>query len=203
VSQRLEWLITYYEERGLAERATALARDAADTYSAAGLAAYATLLDRRGEHARAEELYQAIRERYENSTDLASHYLLESRRTHDAALEAKAMAIAGKTFPQGVERVTLTAFSNPPTDGIVFHAYGRRAERIGLRMSDVIVAVDGIRVRNHQQYWYVIRSSFDTRVPLIVWREGGYRELNATIPQRSFGATFQSYEPTRAAAPSK
>src|SRR5438067_2616705 len=203
VSQRLEWLITYYEERGLAERATALARDAADTYSAAGLAAYATLLDRRGEHARAEELYQAIRERYENSTDLASHYLLESRRTHDAALEAKAMAIAGKTFPQGVERVTLTAFSNPPTDGIVFHDYGRRAERIGLRMSDVIVAVDGIRVRNHQQYWYVIRSGFDTRVPLIVWREGGYRELNATIPQRSFGATFQSYEPTRAAAPSK
>jgi len=70
-------------------------------------------------------------------------------------------------------------------------------------MSDVIVAVDGIRVRNHEQYWYVIRSGFDTRVPLIVWREGGYRELNATIPQRSFGATFQSYEPTRAAAPSK
>jgi hypothetical protein len=196
VSKKVDWLVAYYEEHGLSPRATTLARDAADTYSFMGLATYARLLDRRGDHASAEQLLLAAQERYDNATYLAAHYLLESRRTHDTALESKAIALVPKVFPVGLEKVALSELSNPPTDGIVFDDYGRRAEHTGLRQTDVIVGVDGMRVRSDAQYWYVIRSSFDPRVRFIAWRDGAYRELTATVPQRLFGATFRSYEPS-------
>jgi hypothetical protein len=55
-------------------------------------------------------------------------------------------------LPKGLERIDLAALASPPTDGIVFHAFGRRAKRVGLRRDDIIVGTDEFRVHEYRQY---------------------------------------------------
>jgi hypothetical protein len=193
ISHKIGWLVSYYDTHGEPQRAETLAREAADVYSAGGLETYGRLLDRRGDAAHAEQLFLAIKKRYDDPTALAGHYLLSARHEHDADLEARVVAAAPRIFSHGIERVDLPALTTPPSDGIVFHTFGRRAERVGFRRDDVIVGIDGFRVRSTQQYRIAMQSSFDTRVTFVVWRDGRYQQFAAPVPERWLGVTFDPY----------
>jgi len=192
-SQGVDWLVSYREDQGESDRAMQLATDAADVYSGGGLATYGRLLDRRGNHEQAEKVFLQIQARYEDSSQLAAHYLREARRTNDKMLEAQAAPLLTKWFPQGLETASLQTFSAPPADGVVFKTYGRRAERTGLRADDVIVATEGIRVHNTDQSWLPARLGFKAQMQFIVWRRGAYQEVRVVVPQRWFGTTFETY----------
>src|SRR5262249_5454002 len=143
-----------------------------------------------------EEVFRSITERYPDAERfLAVHYLREALRTRDQELEARAAALAKEEFPRGFERASLSALSSPPTDGVVFTSFGRRVERTGLRREDVVVAVDGIRVRDYDQYMFAAQSSFEPHMRVIVWRDGRYQDIDAIVPQRWFGVTFGVYTP--------
>jgi S1-C subfamily serine protease len=77
--------------------------------------------------------------------------------------------------------------------GVTFHTFGDRAAAAGLRRTDVIVAVDGWRVRNVSQYLAASRFVHDEKMTFLVWRDGRYQDLSARVPERSMGTRLKDY----------
>ena len=63
----------------------------------------------------------------------------------------------------------------------------QKLREAGIHPGDIIVAADGYRVHNTDQ-WAAIRSfRDDTTVSLIIWRGNGYQQLNGTYVRMKFG----------------
>lgn len=196
VSGGLTWLVRYYADTDRLDRAMELAAMAAATGSAIGLETLAHLLDRQGSYEQAEEIYERIADRYENSDGyLGAFYRRMARRSGDAAYEARAASALTDDFKQGIESVSVEAQTTAPVDGITFGRFGARASRIGVRADDVIVGVDGIRIHNTWEYQLAARFAEPAAAPmeLLVWRDGRYQALKLEVPQRWFGADFRNY----------
>jgi len=160
------------------------------------LVTYADLLDRRGQHADAEQVYRTNLSHYDDGIPLAAYLLREARRTGMKEYEDEARRYVSRLFPSGLEQVTMADFQNwPPLDGVLIKHGSPRSDRLGVHGGDIFVAVDGVRVRNYAQYALVWRLSNDQNVTLTVWREGRYRQLLLNVPQRWFGVAFDSYRP--------
>lgn len=196
VSNKLTWLVRKYEATGRSARAEALARMAAETGSEGGLETLAHLLDRRGRLEEAHQIYEHIAERYGYTRDLGTFMLRQALRTGDHALELRAWDMLRAEFPDGMQRAGLYALDRTPIDGVVFGAFGRRAAATGLRQSDVIIGIDGWRVRNFAQFAVVTRLRHDDRMTFVVWRDGRFQELHATVPERWFGLPIVDYRGT-------
>jgi hypothetical protein len=194
VSNHVTWISRYYLDHGQRARAEAIAKEAADTGSYAGMETYAELLDRIGRGDEAEPLYRQIAVRYSNDTvPLGGFLMRRAFRTHDAALEARAGELLRPDFPDGLQRVEPHALPVRPSDGVMLTDFGPRAARLGLHANDVIVAVDDWRVRTPDQYTMASRLKFDEQMTLTVWRDGRFRQLRLQVPQRWFGSGFRQY----------
>ena len=69
---------------------------------------------------------------------------------------AKLNHLLVKTFPNGIEKADVAWLPAPPNDGMTFKTFGRRAMRSTLRATDVIVGLDGRRIRSTEavpRYW--------------------------------------------------
>jgi tetratricopeptide (TPR) repeat protein len=194
VSQRVSWLVRYHDDAGRTDQAFDIAQRAANIGSAAGMQTLAFLYDRHGDDAQAERLYERIRSRYDDPVELGTFYIRRGRRTQNAGDQAKGAALLKTPFPRGIEAVTLQSFTESPHDGVRFFDLGERAIGIGLREDDVLVAVDGVRVRTAWQYGIAAKFSHDPVMVVIVWREGKYQELKLTVPQRLFGVRYDTYK---------
>jgi len=198
VSNHLTWLVRYDYDIGKRARALEIAQMAADTYSARGTETLAHLFDRMGRYDEAEQLYRRISEQYVDDDALAAFYVRQARRTKNAQYEERAKSLLlPKLFPNGLEPGTLADFKISPRDGLAFRRFAARAERIGLREHDVLVSIDGIRMRNIKQYYVVTRLSHDDHMTLVVWRDGRYQQLQVVVPQRYFSVVFYDYHPAR------
>jgi hypothetical protein len=98
-------------------------------------------------------------------------------------------------FPGWLQRPGPTETDAVPTDGAVFGTFGRRPASAGLEREDVIVRVDGWRVRTAPQLIEAMRLSFDSAVTFTVWRGHRYEEIQAKVPQRLLGVDFRTYVP--------
>ena len=72
-------------------------------------------------------------------------------------------------------------------------------QEAGLHKGDVIVALNGIRIHNKDQYLFAWVMSNEPELDLIIWQKNHYREIKASPPDRSFGANFTDYSPSLAA----
>jgi hypothetical protein len=194
ISHGLSWVVNYYHETNRPDRALTLAKLAGSVNSSAGLVTYADLLDRRGQYADAEAVYRRNFNQYEDGLDLAAHLFREARRTGNRALADQAAPYVSRLFPSGLERVTPDDLHDALRDGVLVKRGTPRSERLGIHVGDVFVAVDGVRVRNYAQHVFVWRLSDDPQVTLTVWRDGRYRQLPLTVPQRWFAVTFDNYQ---------
>jgi hypothetical protein len=191
VANGLTWLVRYYDETGKRERAEELARMTADTGSARGLETLAHLLDRAGRFEESEATYRSIAAHYRDSTSpLGTFFMRKAIRTGDKNLEKQAWELLRPAFPTGLEPVALHALPVRPTDGVRFQTFGARAGGIGLRPTDIIVGVDGWRVRDVRQFNLVSRFSHDPMMAIVVWRGGGYEQGSYRVPQRWLGVVF-------------
>jgi hypothetical protein len=194
MSHALSWVVNYYHDTNRRDRALALARFAGGVNSQAGLVTYADLLDRRGQHADAEQVYRENLNHYDDGIALAAYLLREARRTGTKGYANEARPYVSRLFPSGLEQVTLADFHNtPPQDGVLIKHGSPRSDRLGVHTGDIFVAVDGVRVRSYPQYALVWRLSNDQQVTLTVWRDGRYQQLPLRVPQRWFGVAFDSY----------
>lgn len=177
VSNQMDWLVDYYFRRGDKVKAERVARMAAEVYSGQGLLTMAELMDRMGRYQEAEDHYRKVKERYELDAPLKRFYV---RYRHDVGgplFAAEADAAMKELFPAGLQRVTRADFSLAPTDGVSVASSQEAQKLTGLAQGDVIVAIDGYRVRTVEQYRAIRGFRAPAKRPMMVWHLGAYVEM--------------------------
>jgi tetratricopeptide (TPR) repeat protein len=194
-SEYAQWLIDYYLEHGQVQKAKKLAEKAGDTYSETGLQVQALFLERQQHYNEALKVYRAIEERYGSSEELLGFYKRYKDKTGKADFDAAINAAASTEFPSGIEHVSIKDLHGPPGDGCYVSAANEFTAQAGLNAGAVIVALDGIRIRNFAQYAFVRGTSTNAALDLIVWQDNQYRRLRANPPNHRFGVDFPDYHP--------
>jgi hypothetical protein len=192
VANSCDWLVKYYFDHGQQEKAVAIAKMAAEVYSYQGLETYASLLERMADWSGAEENYQKIAERYEDSSPLYLFY--KRRQLAGQMLGAKAEEMERRVFPGGLKAAGISDFSDRPRNGVSIDGSNDRTEANGLRPGDVIVAIEGKRVETFEQYLFIRNLSSDPHFRLIIYRDGKYREVAATAEDRRFEVPMTTFK---------
>jgi hypothetical protein len=194
VSLGVAWLMRYHLAHGNAARAEAIARMADDTGSSRGMELLAEWHERSGRYGEAEARLQAIMTRYpQNTVQLGAFLMRRSIGTKDEALRAKAAELLRPSFPLGAEPLAVQALPVAVSDGVRFASFGERPAMLGFRPDDVIVGLDGWRVRDSAQYASAIKFSFDEQMTFTVFRTGRYEQVQARVPERWLGARLETF----------
>ena len=193
------WLTRYLFDQGQAADARTIAAEASDVGSAGGIMALAELLERQGDQAGAEARFKQVQVRYGSAWYLGAYYLRRWRATADTAMRDRGIALVAESFPAGFEVPPTDAVA--PVDGMAFTNFGARAARVGLRRTDVVVAIDGVRVRSEAQATVLLRASHDAAMRFTVWRDGAYTTVTGTLPQRWLGCGYKTYRPAGPGTP--
>jgi hypothetical protein len=164
----------------------------------------AKLYEGRKQWASAEEYYRKQTERYGDEYFLLGFYLRHQRTTgDDERFRAPREELMAKIFPKGLEPMSSDP-SGPPPDGVVLTETSDGARKAALSEGDVIVALDGFRVRTYEQYMVIwglgeaptTREDPDVnqlpKLNLVVWR-GVYRHVLAGPPHRFVGVWVRSF----------
>ena len=117
----------------------------------------------------------------------------QAQRLSTPDLQVEAADMLRSLFPEGLEPLAMQNLPARGTEGVRFATFGPRAKALGMQFTDIIVAVNGWRVRTANQYISVTRFSNDDLLTLTVWRDGKYRELRLKVPERSFGTRFTDH----------
>jgi tetratricopeptide (TPR) repeat protein len=192
VSNSVGWLVDYYYTHNRKTDAFAVAEMAADAYSARGLNTMADLCERAGRLFDAESYFQKKAERYEEWEDLGLFY---TRHPKEPKFAREFERIMAKVFPKGQERADFTALNGMPADGVVLTSANPTIAELSLQPGDVIVAINGVRIRNKGQYFYKMDSTPSAKVEFIVWSKRAYCSVIADLPKHRLGVTIQNFEP--------
>ncbi len=187
------WLVDYYLDRSRPEEAMQVAAEAAATGSAAGYAALARVAERSGKLEEAERLFGRILERYDNDGPLLAFYIRQDqlgvRRFAEPARRALSVV-----FPEGLKRTSLSEFAGDSGGGALIQGESAELKEAGLAPGDIIVAVDGVRVRNLEQFQCARGFSADPKLEIIAFRSNERRFIEASVrtrqPARRLGATL-------------
>jgi tetratricopeptide (TPR) repeat protein len=194
MASHAKWLVHHYLARGKTQEARRVADFAGEVYSHDGLEAKAAFLEATKDYAGAFQWYSNIEERYEKSGPLIAFCLRYKAKTGDTRFDAEVKERTGKLFPSGFEQVTLASFSAAPADGVVLKENSELTRAAGVKASDVIVAIYGVRVHNVSQYEFKRDGSTDPELDLIVWQGGGYRVVKASPSNHLFGVDIGDYQ---------
>jgi hypothetical protein len=101
-------------------------------------------------------------------------------------------------FPRGLEPLPEEPETAPPTDGVLIDGDNETLKKAGLRGADVIVGLDGFRIRSLEQYDAV--REFRARVDVAakemrvrVYRQTQYLDLAPQILGRRFFVRVRTY----------
>jgi hypothetical protein len=193
VSDNCFWIVKYYEKHGRSSDATKLADRVAAAYSSTGLQTKAMLLEMRHDYKGALQFYGAISDRYNYVGPLLSFLLRVHKEAPDPFLDAQLKSVSEQAVSGGIVEVNIDSFAGAPADGMLVSVENDETRRWGLHMGDVIVAVDGYRVRDFRSYKVLRDVGSDPQLDLIIWRSGAYSVLTASPPNRRFGLDFGDY----------
>jgi tetratricopeptide (TPR) repeat protein len=201
VCNNTDWIVNYYFDQGRVGEARAIADMAAEVYCAAGLDTRAYFSERMGRRVEAEEWYRARAQRYDSddpvSFPLMGFYYRMARVQKDAEYEARFEELLSRIFPRGLEPLPSESDAARPSDGVLINGDSRRLREAGLRGGDVIVGLDGYRVRSYDQYHSVRHfqalPSDAREMRLRVWRQTRYLDIDASVLGRFFGVNMRTY----------
>jgi hypothetical protein len=181
VANSVHWLAGYYIDHGRKEDAVGLAQEAAGVFSQRGLEIAAFVMEKLGRLQEAESYLRASEERYKNENSKRALLCFMGRHQDLAPGNAAAWReLVAKIFPNGAESANLASFQGtkgPPTEGIQLRRYVSLRTRHGLEGGAIVVAVDGHRVRNTDQFNSVREWSNDVMMKLTVWNAGTWKEV--------------------------
>lgn len=99
-------------------------------------------------------------------------------------------------FPEGMQAIDVEALRGAPKGGALFVTESERLESYRLKAGDVVVGLDGYRVDNMRQYFYVRELDRGNPVmKVVVWNGERYAEMSVTVPARLFGVRMSDYRP--------
>jgi hypothetical protein len=183
------WVVDRLWDTARRERAMEIAQTAGEAHSSAGLFTLARALERAGRLEEAEKVLLAVTERYGDTSYLDSFHIRRHLRFGEGTYRQKGAEALARRFPRGLQKVTTDDFHAPPgpLDGVPQLQVTPRLAKLGVRPGDVVVAVDGYRVRDNPQ-WIMMSSLTDEQaLALIVWRGGGYAEIKGPYLRLKYG----------------
>ena len=112
-------------------------------------------------------------------TDAATQFGLSPNQAVDVTIQRGDQTLQTKVVPEptGPERVGDAGIEPPEVIGTL--EPGLPAANAGLRVGDVLLSIDGNRVRNTQEVMDVMQKVKDSPVQVLVWRGG--QELTVTL----------------------
>lgn len=178
VSNTTRWLMNYCIANGMEQRAAEIADHNAKVYSASGLTCGLMHAIHEKDLKKARELSKNITERYGREDYLP---LVEWMLNKDeSALRM--------VFPKGLENVSAADFdAKTPVSGVRLTQRSSVTDAAGLRIGDVVCAIDGQRVRNLLQYYFLMDLSIKSDSVLLVQRGHKILEIQAIVPDRRLG----------------
>jgi hypothetical protein len=191
VSNSCGWLVNYYFDHGRKADAFKIAEDAADAYSARGLETMAQLLERSGRLPEAEEYYRKIDNRYEGHTEVGAFYF--RNRTKSSQYASAAHEQVARVFPKGLESAKIEDLVEPPTDGVKVTGWSGVTQKIGMQVGDILVAIDGLRLHNQAQYFFLRDGAIDPNISYLVWRKTKYIQIRGYVPNRQIRASIADF----------
>ena len=191
LSYYLWQLADYHIDRGRDERGLEVAQAAADTGSEMGFSTLARMNERLGRYGEAEKWHRAAAERYEGAVPhLPCFYIRREMRAPGGPYKPHLQPATMEVFPRGLTKVQLSSFSAPPNpeeDQAGMTEMSLNWERVGLRLGDVVVALDGYRVRSWDELMCVRTWKDDRTLDMIVWRDQKYVEVKGPFPRAPYG----------------
>jgi tetratricopeptide (TPR) repeat protein len=195
VSNYALWRVRYYLKKGRTDRARKIADEAGEVYSYVGLEAKAVFFETTTNYGGAFEWFAKIEERYNDSSPFIAFCLRYKALTGDTRFDQELQKRVKTLFRGEMEKVSLSDFHSAPSDGVLIRQENDLLLAAGLKQSDVIVAIKGVRVHNFLQYNYIRDSQEDPELDLIVWQGKAYHEIKSSPPNRRFGVDFGDYRP--------
>lgn len=183
----IEPLVRYDFDHGQQDEALSMAQKAAGVYSAAGIETYIWLLCKLNRYDEAEDWAGREEDRYGGNE---KELLYAGHPDHYPSQFAAEMK---RLFPNGMASVSLASFKDPPQQGCVFQTSSPELEHAGLRVGDVVVALDSHPVFSEETYAFVRAMSDAPVMDLVIWRDGKYFEVKASPPNRRFGNNIVDY----------
>jgi tetratricopeptide (TPR) repeat protein len=175
VANRSQWMIYYYKSKGDDAKAREIADHHAEVYSQSGLNAALALAIHEKDLKRSRQLAEAIEERY----GLTHAHLLVEWLVNGDEKRLK------NVFPAGMREVSVGDFeAQESRAGCMVTDTSTTLRSVGMRQWDVVVAVDGKRVENCDQYSMLMGGRLDPEVRLIYRRGKNHHEISCTLPER-------------------
>jgi hypothetical protein len=116
-----------------------------------------------------------------------------ARERKQTGYEERFLSLVGDDFPNGLEPIAMRELSGRPADGVFVLEASQQAEQVGIATGDIIVALDGFRVRTRRQYVLVRKFSDRPEMALVVYRHPGYLEVKARSADRRLGFDMRSH----------
>jgi hypothetical protein len=151
-----------------------------------------------GDLAEAEALLRQVQDDEKRIDVLTAFYArhLQEVDANGVPFRQHCDALRDRIFVNGVGKVALSDFTEPPYSGVTFTKDNGGLKTLGMRAGDVIVAVDGCRIENDLHYVYVRNLNPDNdRMALTVWNGKSYVEIDAWVQGRKFGLPMKNYSP--------
>jgi tetratricopeptide (TPR) repeat protein len=188
VANGLRWLIGHYCDEGRLERARQHATMVADTYAAEGLASLGYFMERIGDYAAAEKWYRTVHKRYDDRRSLDEFYIRYQQRHGGELFKVQAAEAMARVFPKGLERVSRSQLTVPiPEDGAWIDGEHAGTVVFGLRRGDRVVAVNGFRIHNVDQYGCIVTFSDDLETEIIAARKAEFIEIKGPLRRELYG----------------
>jgi len=200
-SRKYDWLTYFYMSKGVKEKAVQVAELCAETGLQRGFEVRGDLMAKIGRYDQAEECYKKIEQRFNFNGDLVVFYKKFMDKPDCASLEyeRKLADMTKRYFPDGVQSVTISELSEHPEEGVSFAGQSRVMRDYGIGRKSIVVAVDGSRVKNLEQYYFIRDMNIsETEMPLILWDGQRYVEVSVVSERRRFGVAMQTYRRTSA-----
>lgn len=197
VANNAGYLVRYYLGQGRVGDAERLAARAADTYSAGGLRTMGDLLFWQEEYEASFQYYRKIEERYDNPRYVISWWRGYREQTGKAAYDGEVEKRLSALFPAGIQPVNIGAAVNAPETGVAILGENEHTQAAGLKRGDIIVGLDGKRVEDLDQYFYLRLKLTNAVMRLTVWKGDRYTDIEATPPDHRFGVPFDTYRAQR------
>ena len=187
-----EWIVNYYYDNGRVDDAVKIGADAAEVFSYRGLETAAKLMERMGKLDEAAKHLGDIRERYEDSGPLAAFCIRHKGDSPKFAEQFRQLTAA--SFPEGMKNAAIGDFTGSPADGVRVDSANENTEKAGIKVGDVVVALDGYRVQTLDQYMFVRSLTDNPKLSIILWNGTKFTEVNVNLAQRRFGNKMSTFK---------